>query len=181
MKNNDLERGVINSTIRPTTAKIYVSGVDDDTNITSTNPKNRTQQWFSHVFVVLCCCCFAVGLGVATYFGVYAPEMAVFKAQFNSCVVQLQTTVEGSFVRKFAASRLLGNLYQSAVKYKYGTHFIPTISINRPLLNLNTSFHISFHTSMTRRDHIRSESTIFRPSGVQLYSNGTQDIGWYVR
>lgn len=171
MKKVDLERGD-NSNIRPTTTKIYVC-VDDDTNTTATNPKNRTQQWFMHGFVVLCCCCFAAGLGLATYYGAYAPEMAVFKSQFNSCVVQLQTTVDGSFVKIFAASRLLGNLYQSAVKYKYG--ILPSS------LLINTSFHISSLTTMTRRDHIRPESTIFRPSGVQLNSNGTQDVGWYVR
>ena len=96
---------------------------DLEQNILPTSSLDKRKVWILHGLVFGFICCLSAGVGVATFFGQRAVELAAFQAQFDGNVQQLQNTMQTGLSQKFSASRLVNKLYAYGSAYGYGTTY----------------------------------------------------------
>jgi len=82
----------------------------------------KGRQWIVHGLVFVFICSISAGVGVATFFGQRATELALFQTQFDGTIQQVQGTLQFGLSQKFAASRLLNKVVHVAFLLQYPLH-----------------------------------------------------------
>lgn len=101
--------------------KVSMTAKDLEMNLENDDRKiKKRKQWILHAVVFGCLCCLSAGIGYATFFVQRQVELTVFNTQFDGTVQLIANSLQLSIQQKFAASRLLNNMYSIAAKHGYG-------------------------------------------------------------